>query len=614
MKKENKKVVKKDVKKSPKKSVKKDAAQNNIKQKRDFKTILLDFLKHNYVYIIMITLVLIRVGLGYAIGAWYGTDQICDDLAMFNGISLKRLASPDELSLIKDLSYSLFLGFSAITNLPYTVVLSLFWALTAFVAWLAVRKVTKNKWVQFFAFSYVLFLPVAFEAWGGLRVYRNSIIVPCIITTFSLALIMLIDIVKKEKLKKTIWASILTGLSFAFTCFLQEDGIWLKACMLVVLMACVIVIGYRLFKNKIKGKFGIKKAIIGILVCLIPFGVLFVWEIVYKGFNYAFFGVYQTNTRTEGELAEYVEKTYLVDSPNRNKVTWSPYDAIAATFEASPTLKTYPQLLERLRTSDWSLGDMEKNPLIREFLGWAIRTELKNVGLWTSEKDVSDMFKRVNDELDEAFANGTLKKSEGRIQILKSAGAYTWDEIFDGQFVDEFFTSYRDAIWLEGYNIGFSNRPDVPNSSYARDNKVLHMWNDVNIASGKKREIANLVANIVTWIYRVVNIALFILTTAFVIIQVVKLFKNWKEKTTYIKSNALVLSLALTSFLFLGASAVYSLGMSWFFTSDFHRQIFIFYRVGMTALLTLAYIPAVIGVERIFIEQREKKKDKKERK
>ena len=49
--------------------------------------------------------------------------------------------------------------------------------------------------------------------------------------------------------------------------------------------------------------------------------------------------------------------------------------------------------------------------------------------------------------------------------------------------------------------------------------------------------------------------------------------------------------------MFIGVASVYSLGMSWFFTSDFPREILIYYRVGMPALMTLAYIPAVVGLE-----------------
>ena len=567
-------------------------------KKKSLKTIVWQFIKRNYIFIIMLALVAIRVALGYAIGAWYGTNQVCDDLAMFNGLSLKRLTSPDELSLIKDLSYSLFLGFSAVTGLPYTIVLSLFWGLVALVAWLAVGKITKNKWLRLFTFAYILFLPTAFESWGGLRVYRNSIFVPCVILTFSLALMLLISLIKQEKAKKTIWTAIFAGLSFAFTYYLQEGATWLKACMLVILLVCFIVIIYRFFKQKVKGKFEFKKALTWSAICLTPFIVLFVWTNIYKGFNHAFFGVYETNTRTSGELAKYVETTYVVDSLNRNMIVWSPYDAIQATFEASPTLKAHPELLEELRTSAWSQGDMEQKPLTREYLGWAIRTELKDAGLWTSEEDVNNMFKQVNLELADAFKNGTLKKVEGRIQLLKSAYPYTWGEIKAWDFPGQIWMSLRDTIWLEGYTIGFNySSADV---NLARDGKILHMLGDINVPTGKRRELGKLGANIIAWIYRVVNTVLVVLSIVFIIVQVVKLFKNWKARKKYIKENKLVLSLALTSLAFIGITLVYSFGISWFFTEEFSRQIFIFYRIGMAGLIVFAYIPALIGTTIMF--------------
>lgn len=569
--------------------------KNTMSQsKKSFKKVFTEFLKHNYIIIIMLTLIVLRVGLGYAIGAWYGTDQLCDDLAMFNGLSLKRLTSPNELSLIKDLSFSLFLGLSAITGLPYTIFLSLFWAFTAIVVWFAAGKVTRNKWLRLFAFAYVLFLPTAFEAWGGLKIYRNSIFAPCIILTFSYALMLPVDLIKKEKINKSIWTAIFTGLSFAFTYHLQEGAAWLKACMLMILLVCLAIIIYRLVKQRTNGKPKIKDALKWSIICLTPFMALFVWTNIYKGVNHAVFGVYETNTRTSGELAKYVETTYVVDSPNRTMIVWSPYDAIKATFEASPTLKAHPELLEEIRTTAWYNGDIEEHPIPREFLGWVIRTELREVGLWTSEEDVSNMFKQVNLELEEAFKNGTLKKVEGRIQPIKSAYPYTWEDIVSWNFPGQILASLEDAIWLKNYTIGFDYSSDDKDPTI--EGKILHMIGDVNISTGKKRELGKLGANIITWIYRIMNTILFVGSFGFIIVQIIKLFKNWQMRKQYLKKNRLALSFALTSLLFFGAAVLYSFGISWFFTEEFPRRIFIFYRIGISGFLALAYMPAVIGI------------------
>ncbi len=577
------------------------------KEKIVFKNWFVSFLKRNYMYIIMIALVILRIGLGWAMGAWYGVDQECDEIAMFNGLSPGRLIHQDYMSLIKDLNFSLFLGLSSVSGLPYTVFLSLFWALVAFVAWLLAKKVCKNKWLTLFIFSYVLFLPTAFDSWGGLRVYRNSIIVPCIILMFSLVLMLLVDLIKKESYKKMTWTAIMAGLSVAFLYYLQEDGTWIMACMLVFLIICFWIIGYRVIKKRGKGNLNWKKIAITAGICLIPFVALFAWGNIYKSVNNVVFGVYETNTRTNGELAEYVQKTYIIDSPNRSKVVWSPYDAIAATFEASPTLQGHKEILENIRRNAWSNGDAENNPLPREFLGWAIRVAVSDAGLWTSEKDVSDLFRQVNNELDEAFRVGSLKKAEGRIQLLKSAGAYTWDEIFDGQMMNHLLMSFRDAVWLEGYSIGFAY--NAGDTDYTRDNSILHMSGDINRANGKKRVIGGVLANILAWAYRVVNIGLLVIAIAFIIKQMMLLIKNWKDRAKYVKRNRFVLSLALTSFMFLGITLVYSFGISWFFTEEFARRIFIFYHVGMSGLLVFVYMPAIIGVNELYNKKNGKVKE-----
>lgn len=564
------------------------------------------FLKRNYIYIIMGLLVVARIGLGYAMGGWYGISETYDDVAMMQGLSLKRLIEPTNLALIKDLSFSLFLGFGAISGLPYTVVLSGFWALTALVAWLLTGKVTKNKWVRLFVFSYVLFLPIAFTSWGGLRIYRNAIIAPCIILTFCLALMLVIDLVRQEKMKRTIWTAIFAGISFAFTYFLKEDGLWLKACMLVILLVSLGIIGYRLFKKKVKGKFEIKKAFSWTLVCLIPFVVLFVWDNVYRGVNYAFFGVYEINTRTEGELGKFVENIYKIDSPNRSEIVWAPYDAIEKAFEVSPTLAAQPKLLDEILNTGWNEGGIKENPIKYDFLGWVMRSELVDAGLWTSEKDVSDMFKQVNNELEQAFKDGTLKKAEGRIQLLASTGGYTLEEMLGSDLADQVFMSLGDSIWMTNYDVGFSDE-DVyygtkgVDHDYTKINKVLHMNNDVNVASGTKREVSKGVGKMMFWVYRIANVTIMLLVVGYSVYIMIKIVKT---KGKYVGKNKLTLACFLVGYAFFGIAIVYSFATAWFFISPrgsigYLPHVFVFYRVGVFGLTTMSLISVSVGVFRL---------------
>lgn len=565
-----------------------------------------EFLKKHHIGLIMILLALLRVWLGYALGGWYGMSETYDDVAMMQGLSLKRLIYPTNLALIKDLSFSLFLGFSAITNLPYTVVLSGYWVLTALVVYILVRKLVKNKYVGLFVFSYVLFLPIAFTSWGGLRIYRNAVIAPSIILTFSLALIFLVELAKKEAIKKLVRVAVLTGLVFTFTYFLKEDGIWLLACMIVMTLVYLGIIVFRFLKaRKGKKKVEYKKfAILG-LTCVLPLMILWVSGNIYRGINKAFFGVYEINTRTEGELGEFVEKIYKIESPNRSEVIWAPLDAIEAAFQASPTLGSYPKLLEEIKTTGFQGNDVVANPIKYDFLTWIMRSELADAGMWTTEAEVNDLFGRINDELDEAFKNGTLKTAEGRIQILASTGGYTWEEITRSNIVDQVVKSFEDSIWFTRYEIGFGEE-DISYGTkdlewdYTKVNRVLHMENDVNVIDKAGRKEAKTVVAIICWGYRIINIGIIVLVIVFIVREVVGVVRNWKERKKYFKKNAVGVSCAVVCLAFLGIAVVYSLATAWFFIAPYqggiyHARSFVFYRVGVPALLTMSFIPAVCG-------------------
>ncbi len=573
----------------------------------------LGFIKKNYIYIIMIALVVARLLLGKAMGGWFGTSETYDDVAMLRGLDPSRFTNPTNLTLIKDLSFSLFLGFSAVTGLPYTIVLSAFWAVTAWVVWLLAGKVIKNKWARLFAFAYVLFLPIAFTSWAGLRIYRNAIIAPAIILTFSLLLLGLVNIVREERLKKSVWMAVIAGLMFAFSYYLKEDGIWMMACLAVLLVVEFAVLFYK--RRKDKKKWDTKRVATWALVCLIPFLVWFGWTNIYKGVNHAFFGVYETNTRTKGELGKFVEKIYKIDSPNRTTRVWAPLDAIEKAFEVSPTLGAHPELLEEIKTTGFQPGGLEENPIGRDFLTWIMRSELLDAGLWTSELDVSNMFKQVNAELDEAFRNGTLKKAEGRIQLLASTGGYTWEEIRSSDILEQIGMSLGDSIWFTRYEIGFGEAEieygtKRGKTDYTLINRVLHMTDDVNVAEKPGRQAAKTTVEVVMWVYRITNVILVAVMVGSYIYYVIMLVKNRKTLKKYARKNRAALACVATSFVFLGVTLVYSFATAWFFINPAGHPAgvtFVFYFVGIPGLFTMALMPtALIGMTKALLLKKRK--------
>jgi hypothetical protein len=357
-----------------------------------------------------------RIALSYQLGYWFISSAIYDDALFVAWADLPaHFTQPDYLSLVKTLSYPVFLATGDALGLPYTVSIALLWILAATLVTLALRKLTGDRWYLALIFILVLFIPTAFDVSTGTRLYRSAIIAPCALITLSLLLGALFNTTGNARLRANIPWLLGAGLATTFTYYIKENGIWLMPVFLLCIAAIVVIEARRRLPAD---KNGFAKAA---LVALIPIIIFAGLTGAYKTVNHHYFGVWDTNTRTAGALGTFVSDLYSIDSPNRDVTgTWVPLDAIEKACAASPTLRQHPQLLEALASmSDRMPGD---------HIGWRLRDALQETGLWTSEAAMSAMFTQVNSELDTAFANGTLAK-DPRLKVSSGAVGRTPGEI-----------------------------------------------------------------------------------------------------------------------------------------------------------------------------------------
>ena len=92
--------------------------------------------------------------------------------------------------------------------------------------------------------------------------------------------------------------------------------------------------------------------------------------------------------------------------------------------------------------------DGGKSMIAGDFLTWVLRTSLDSTGLWKSDAQINELFAQVNEEISQAFVDGTLEKDD-RISLTSSGGSRTFSEILELQ--DEITQTYRTSILMEGY-------------------------------------------------------------------------------------------------------------------------------------------------------------------
>ena len=287
---------------------------------------------------------------------------------------------------------------------------------------------------------------------------------------------------------------------------------------------------------------------------------------------------------------------YKIKSENRTAEIWAPIDAIEKSFNASPTLSSHPELLDSIKHSSWVNGDIYSNPIKGEFLSWILRTSLPDTGLWTSEQNVSDFFKSVNTELENAFNNGILEK-DTRIQLMSKVGGRTVDEIIQLNKLVSF--TFRGALFLEGYLPGASNgNAVVPGIA----NRASKLTNEPDLLTCDRDELylngINNVINIIFVVYRIVNVALIFVLIIAVCLAICNIYKIVRKKQNFNPCNFALFALII---LFLGYSLAYALGISWFSTfipgiDEQPNIILNFYAVALPVLLTFSFIWASVYV------------------
>ena len=538
-----------------------------------------------------------RVLLSQWIGNWYASEQTFDDYILVAYANLtEHFRTPNINSLVKDMGYPLFLDFTHLTGLSYNIVLSIVWVVAAVLMVRLFSRFTSQRGFLIFVYLFVLFTPCAFDYYAGTRLYRNSIIAPFLFIVFSLMLILIADVLKNKQItaKKILLNVIALSFFFTFTYYIKEDGFWMLPCLLLMFVLCIGISVYHYFKSKDKQKLAQTVRLVAAL-CL-PLVLFFAGTHFYKGINYHFFGVYEINTRTEGELGKFVSNIYKIKSENRDKNYWAPYDAIEKAFDASETLQEFPELEESILNTVWFNNGETSSMIAGDFLTWVMRTSLDTTGIWQSDQQINELFAQVNQEISRAFSEGTLEKDD-RISLTSAGGSRSFEEILELQ--DEMVQTYKTAILLDGYEAlskqtSYSRMESCQNASYITNMNFLPIENVyINGFQAKKQTAGNEIASVIFKIYSVLNPILCGIAVISFFTTLIMFFIRKKERKK--EKTSLVVFAALAVFVFVGMSLVYAFGISWF--SEFIWRETNVVSVRVLKLYTIGIVPMLCMVE-----------------
>ncbi len=531
----------------------------------------------------------VRLAFGLLIGNWFPSSEAYDDVLMLEYASLRHhFTEQNFLSLVKYMAYPLFLDAVRYSHLPYALWTGVLWSAAAVMTYRVFYEIRPHRGIAGFLFFYVLFLPVAFDNWGGTRIYRSGIQAPFTVFFFALLILLVLRLVRKEEKPRKIWLpALLLGLVFSFAYYVKEDGLWLLACLLFADAVLAAVSIARAVKEKKQPKPSeVRRLYASIGIPLLVFTAV---TAGYLGINRHFFGVAELNTRTSGEVGSFVQKLYRIDSEDRTGVVWAPLDAVEQAFEASGTLKLYPKIRENLMKSPFAAGDYSENQIPGDLIGWALRLAVSESREVWNEAEVEALFATVNAEIDEAFRQGILQK-DSRIQLLPSAGGKTFPEIV-GLFTP-IAKTYSAAVFLAGYQAGIS---EIPSENDGIMDVAVQYTNTPYLkdySNGREvRTVAAKIAEALFWVYRIVNVLLILCMIASFVFWLLARKKGGSREVP--GNRATIVFSVLTLIFFVLLSLAYAFAIGWFtsfiFADGITMYTLIFYTPAMPVLLAFAY-------------------------
>lgn len=508
-----------------------------------------------------------RVLLGAMLGMRYRSDAVVDDTMLMAYAQPEHWLSDDYLSMAKRPGYGLFLMLVHASGLPLALVMSLLWVAGAFTAWRAIRVLTGRSGPAVFAFLATLWCPLAFEESLGVRVYRNSLMPPLLVLMLCA---MLLSVVCRRMAARLPWG-VLGGFLFGCCWLLKEDSVWLLplGCAWIVASAWTSV-RRRDWTRRILG------LVIALACAVVP--VVMVGATLAA--NERAFGVRMLDTRTEGELAGFVQRVYLIDVPDRSLILWTPDSALEKAVAVSPSLRADGRLVDGIMHGGYR-GREYGGQLREEQLTWQLRLAVQQATGWPGERRVQTMFHAINRELDAAFADGRLERARG-LRITGSIPPIPVS-VLPGIIERSVWTWTRGVVMDQWRPAG--PRPDTDNPRIEQDQ--ARGLETMNTRPSQPHGVT---------VSRMIAVVWSVVMTAALIVGIIRAL------TGLLRSGRR--RLVLLALLLMGYALAYATAVSWFtiFVGDpegvFDRYWDFYYGSGCVTPFLLTAIPLTFGGSR----------------
>ena len=390
--------MKKEVKSKNKSTVKSNnkvidtkVEDNNIKNSKGKK--IIDFLKKNWFILSIIFLCVLRFLFTCNLPSFYLFRLNHDDGLyvdwLYSLIKGNYLGKYCARTLIKGPVFAFVLLFSVIYKIGFSGLFSILYISSCLYFLSSIKNIIKEKKYLIVIFTFLLFNPVTFSQDLFQRLYRNSIS----ITEFLFFIGAVIKIITLDN--KKVLNNILLGIFISLMFLTREDNIWVYPILLFLPI-------YQIFKYK-KIKY--------LLYSIIPILILSLSLNIVSFINYKKYRVYTYNEIQKSEFHNTFKKILQIKDDDKIHMVSVPRSTI---YKLALYTKTFNFTKEEIDLLYYQYNYYEyestKGEIYNGNIVWNLRDILYKKYKCKSGKESEAFYKKLGEEIDELFENGTLEK------------------------------------------------------------------------------------------------------------------------------------------------------------------------------------------------------------
>ncbi|MFH0783831.1 MAG: hypothetical protein V2B20_18005, partial [Pseudomonadota bacterium] len=349
-------------------------------------------------------------------------------------LSGQWLGDYNQMTLIKEPLYPIFIALSHWLSIPLLLSEHLFYALSCAIFVWAIGPLVRQRTLLLAAFLFLLFNPGSFNYPAVGRVFQLAFYAP--LATIVMSLLLGMAIRAKGSMRTALGWSCGLGIGLAVFWTTRGESIFLMPSVAIVFLFLFVTLGGK--NHRGWGR--------PLLLCAIPLLCMIGAVQIIQQINKIKYGVPAVIELTTPEFESAYGGLLRIKSDKERQFFPVVHDARLKAYAASPTFREIEKYLDGPVGEGW-LNLVGDSDIPAAFFIWAFRDSVAAAGYCTSGTKALEFYKKMGQEIDAACESGQL---DCRIPLTSLVPA--WHQDYNALVLPTVYSVIEKTLIFEGFN------------------------------------------------------------------------------------------------------------------------------------------------------------------